>query len=408
MCPVVDLLGSLSIITFFSVLQLWDAATHCTPLAPHFAAITGLMHEVLRTPHQVAADAVRAAAPSSKATATGDAAAGVASRDSNSLGMPPGYTAAAAVKALASVSSSCYRVYGSTHGMGDMARARAGRDMQLTADSIYGVLLASAAIHAAQLHAKCSSSSGSSSRRRQQQQQLQHVPQAHHVLVLDQLGKSWLLSEPGNLLLPAYMAQDLHPQVHVTSLQLMFRLRVDNASGVTSLFGVVSISSSSRDSQQQQGSAAPLFKSPAAAAAEVEEPGEREPGPKWFLPSVHAAPAAEAEYAFSGLLLLTELLAVDPNIKPGEGVWHYFAPLVDNAQRAEGSISKVRQNAECLLASFLIYLVPAAAAGMRAAAGSSSSSGRRLTAAAALLEEGGGSMEQLAGLVTNMIMFSEF
>jgi hypothetical protein len=308
MCPVIDLLGSLSIGTFFSILQLWDEPPHETPLAPHFSAVISLMHEVLRTPHLVTAEAVKAAALSAKAVAKGKVTAGAADKDSSSLGIPPGYTAAAAaVKALSSVSHSIFRVLCNTY---DVTRAvSAVRVMKLTEDSMYSVLLASAALHAARLHSKCSSAGSSRSRRQQQ-----HMPQPHHVLVLDQLGMSWLLNEPGKLLLPAYMTQDLHAQKHVTPLQMMFRLRTTPGSLLSSG------SNSGTGSQQLPGTAAPLFR----AAADEEEDAEEaswgeEAGPKWFRPAALTPPAAEAEYTFSVLLVLLELLSL--GLKTGPGAW---------------------------------------------------------------------------------------
>jgi hypothetical protein len=82
--------------------------------------------------------------------------------------------------------------------------------------------------------------------------------------------------------------------------------------------------------------------------------------------------------------------------------------LVDFGLRAEGSILRVRQNSGRMLSAFLTDLVPAVAAADRAAAGSSSSSGSRRSAEAAALGEDWGTLGQLAGLVINMIMFSEF
>jgi hypothetical protein len=185
---------------------------------------------------------------------------------------------------------------------------------------------------------------------------------------------SWLLSEPGKLLLPAYMPQDLHAQMHVGSLQLMFRLRAPS----TMPSVIIIISSSSRGIQHLPDSAAgaPLFRAPAAAAAAREKEDEEEAswagdaGPVWFRPAAQTPSAAEAEYAFSALLVLLELFSL--NIKSGPGAWDAFAPLVDFGLRAEGSITRVRRNAGQMLAAFLTDLVPAVAAASRAAAGSSS------------------------------------
>jgi hypothetical protein len=217
---------------------------------------------------------------------------------------------------------------------------------------------------------------------------------------------SWLLSEPGKLLLPAYMPQDLHAQMHVGPLQLMFRLRAPST-----MPSVLSSSSSSMIQQLPDSAAgAPLFRAPAAAAAAASEDEEDEEeaswagdaGPVWFRPAAETPSAAEAEYAFSALLVLVELFSL--NIKSGPGAWDAFAPLVDFGLRAEGSITRVRQHAGRMLAAFLTDLMPAVAAAARAAAGSSSG---RPAAAAAAMEEDGGTVRQLSGLVTNMIMFSE-
>jgi hypothetical protein len=307
---------------------------------------------------------------------------------------------------LTLITHALHRVYQLTRGKQD-ARAAAAQVMQLAADHTYGVVLASTALHAAHLHSQRS--------KQQQEQQQQKVPQAHHLSLLRQLGMSWLLSEPRDLLLPALNLQNTRPQEHCSALQFVYRLRAEGSS-TTSVF-----TGSSR-ARGQQGAFTLLFLIPAAAgtaaaaitAAAAADAAVQDEGQLWFMPAQQAPPSHEFHHAFEALLVLLELLSLDT---PGKdsGVWLDYATMVDRVLRAAGGCAQIKAAAEMVLSGFLTDLIPAAVAAIRAADPAPAGGRNRRSAAAAaaaaaeaaVVGERGGTIGVLAGLVSNMIMFSE-